>query len=161
MLTCWYLGDCILRLCVMLGGIRYCENINRSHKSNGIYYVVNLREGNFVQKCHDPDCKYFRSVPKLLPYHVLREIEAHDAQYSSTQQQLEQELAAVDVDALLQPSTALDGFIADPAQPNKTDFASLDDSSLADIDLDAILAQYHKPTASNSLLPPSTSCTSA
>ncbi|XP_065921057.1 DNA-directed primase/polymerase protein-like isoform X2 [Dysidea avara] len=40
---------------------QYCENIGRHHKSNNIKVVVDLSRGVYYQKCHDPDCHYFRS----------------------------------------------------------------------------------------------------
>lgn len=50
-------------------GYRYCENIKRQHKSNHIYYIVDLKSHNYYQKCHDPVCraKGFRSPPVPLP----------------------------------------------------------------------------------------------
>ena len=40
---------------------RFCFNVMRDHKSNGIYFVVNLQENTFIQKCHDQSCCDFRS----------------------------------------------------------------------------------------------------
>lgn len=44
-----------------LSGYRYCNNIGREHKSNGVFIVVDLHEGIWYQKCYDPDCKGYRS----------------------------------------------------------------------------------------------------
>ncbi|ESP03872.1 hypothetical protein LOTGIDRAFT_230191 [Lottia gigantea] len=59
---------------------RYCENINRQHRSNNIMYVVDIRRGVYYQKCHDPDCKKqdFKSqeheIPKeYLPTYLLEQ----------------------------------------------------------------------------------------
>ncbi|KAK3590349.1 hypothetical protein CHS0354_034900 [Potamilus streckersoni] len=48
---------------------RYCENIGRQHKSNNIMYVVDLQNGMYYQKCHDPDCQKmnFKSKSYLIP----------------------------------------------------------------------------------------------
>ncbi|KAK4307002.1 hypothetical protein Pmani_021211 [Petrolisthes manimaculis] len=46
---------------------RYCYNIGRHHRSNGIMYVVDLKTETYYQKCHDPDCRGFKSPPKRLP----------------------------------------------------------------------------------------------
>eukprot|EP01117_Protostelium_nocturnum_P020116 TRINITY_DN8913_c0_g1_i1.p1 TRINITY_DN8913_c0_g1~~TRINITY_DN8913_c0_g1_i1.p1 ORF type:complete len:659 (+),score=210.58 TRINITY_DN8913_c0_g1_i1:24-2000(+) len=48
---------------------RYCFNIEREHKSNGIYVVVDLNKKVFYQKCFDPDCRLvdWRSNDCLLP----------------------------------------------------------------------------------------------
>lgn len=50
-------------------GYRYCENIGREHRSNGIMYVVDVNVGSFYQKCYDPDCRAisFRSAPRPIP----------------------------------------------------------------------------------------------
>ncbi|GAB5366340.1 hypothetical protein AAMO2058_001135600 [Amorphochlora amoebiformis] len=50
-------------LCYSIGGSRYCGNIGREHKSNGIYYVAVIPDGMIYQKCHDPDCNHYRSPP--------------------------------------------------------------------------------------------------
>lgn len=50
-------------------GYRYCENIGREHRSNGIMYVVDVNIGSYYQKCYDPDCRAiaFRSVARPVP----------------------------------------------------------------------------------------------
>ncbi|XP_050449102.1 DNA-directed primase/polymerase protein-like [Cataglyphis hispanica] len=48
-------------------GNRYCENIGRYHKSNNIYWIVDLNKKKMYQKCHDEDCSDFLSTPKSLP----------------------------------------------------------------------------------------------
>ena len=40
---------------------RFCHRIARAHKSNNVYYVVDLKAGSFVQRCHDPDCRGYVS----------------------------------------------------------------------------------------------------
>jgi len=50
---------------------RYCENIGREHKSNGLYYVVDLLSYTMQQRCFDSECKYFRSAPITLPRWVV------------------------------------------------------------------------------------------
>ncbi|KAJ3098179.1 hypothetical protein HDU96_000110 [Phlyctochytrium bullatum] len=50
-----------------IAGTRYCHNIQRQHKSNGVYYVAELSRGVFSQRCHDPDCKHFRSREQEIP----------------------------------------------------------------------------------------------
>lgn len=46
---------------------RWCANVQRAHKSNGIYFVVDLRAGVWYQKCFDPECRGFRSEFMPLP----------------------------------------------------------------------------------------------
>jgi len=50
---------------------RYCENIGRYHKSNNVYWIVDLNNKMMYQKCHDPDCSGFASVPKSLPEEII------------------------------------------------------------------------------------------
>uniref|UniRef100_A0A8C2X7G5 DNA-directed primase/polymerase protein n=1 Tax=Cyclopterus lumpus TaxID=8103 RepID=A0A8C2X7G5_CYCLU len=40
---------------------RWCENVQRFHRSNNIMIVVDLKEEVWYQKCHDPECRNFRS----------------------------------------------------------------------------------------------------
>ncbi|XP_047166413.1 DNA-directed primase/polymerase protein isoform X2 [Vigna umbellata] len=49
---------------------RYCERIGRQHKSNNVIYVVDLRMAVYYQKCHDPDCRGYRSPSRPIPVHV-------------------------------------------------------------------------------------------
>lgn len=51
---------------------RYCGGVGRPHRSNGVYYVVDLRGGTFRQRCHDPECKGYRSPASPLPADVAR-----------------------------------------------------------------------------------------
>ena len=53
-----------------IDGNRFCFNIQRQHKSNGVYYVVDLEKGEFYQKCFDPDCRRFKSVSFSIPFTV-------------------------------------------------------------------------------------------
>jgi hypothetical protein len=48
---------------------RYCANIGRQHKSNGIYLEADLGEGTLRQHCWDPDCRAqrYRSEPVRFP----------------------------------------------------------------------------------------------
>ncbi|XP_023274216.1 DNA-directed primase/polymerase protein [Seriola lalandi dorsalis] len=49
---------------------RWCENVERFHKSNNIMIVVDLKEEVWYQKCHDPDCRNFRSSSCPLPQEI-------------------------------------------------------------------------------------------
>jgi P4 family phage/plasmid primase-like protien len=44
---------------------KFCGNINREHKSNHQYIVVNSKNAN--QRCHDPDCKDFQKNEISIP----------------------------------------------------------------------------------------------
>uniref|UniRef100_A0A3Q3IHA7 DNA-directed primase/polymerase protein n=1 Tax=Monopterus albus TaxID=43700 RepID=A0A3Q3IHA7_MONAL len=49
---------------------RWCENVNRFHQSNNIMIVVDLKAEVWYQKCHDPDCRNFRSSSYPLPQEI-------------------------------------------------------------------------------------------
>ncbi|XP_035492082.2 DNA-directed primase/polymerase protein isoform X2 [Scophthalmus maximus] len=49
---------------------RWCENVGAFHKSNNIMIVVDLKEEVWYQKCHDPDCRNFRSSSYPLPQEI-------------------------------------------------------------------------------------------
>lgn len=53
-------------------GNRYCGNIGRQHRSNGVFYVVDLEQGVWYQKCYDPDCRAYRSPVTPLPEELVR-----------------------------------------------------------------------------------------
>jgi hypothetical protein len=46
---------------------RYCHNIGRPHKSNGIMMEIDFTRGWITQICWDPDCRGYRSPPILIP----------------------------------------------------------------------------------------------
>jgi hypothetical protein len=52
---------------------RWCENINRCHKSNNVMWNVSITDKCFWQSCHDPDCRMasFRGKVQPLPLVVL------------------------------------------------------------------------------------------
>ncbi|WOL06285.1 DNA-directed primase/polymerase protein isoform X2 [Canna indica] len=50
---------------------RYCERIDREHKSNHVMYVADLHRATYYQKCHDPDCRGYRSPLRPLPNDVI------------------------------------------------------------------------------------------
>ena len=55
------------------GGYRWCACAGRSHRSNNVYFLVDVRLGCWVQKCFDPDCKGRSSPPMALPTQVWQE----------------------------------------------------------------------------------------
>ena len=55
-------------LVLNLFGNRFCENVERAHKSNNVMFIVDFRESAYYQRCHDPDCRGARG-----PWHELGE----------------------------------------------------------------------------------------
>ncbi|KAG6391975.1 hypothetical protein SASPL_149739 [Salvia splendens] len=62
---CWF-SDYAL-IVYSMSRNRYCERIGREHKSNHVIYVVDLRRALYYQKCHDPDCRGYRSPLREVP----------------------------------------------------------------------------------------------
>ncbi len=58
---------------------RWCENINRSHKSNNIMWNVSLNDCTYWQSCLDPECK-FRGIAKELPQNVKESVNTYRLQ---------------------------------------------------------------------------------
>ena len=54
---------------------RWCENVNRAHKSNNIIWNVHLVNRVCWQSCHDPECRNFRGKSVELPEEIHREID--------------------------------------------------------------------------------------
>ncbi|XP_061685419.1 DNA-directed primase/polymerase protein [Syngnathoides biaculeatus] len=53
-----------------IANYRWCANVGRFHKSNNIMIVVDLKEEVWYQKCHDPECRNFRSLSYPLPQEI-------------------------------------------------------------------------------------------
>ena len=60
-------------LTVSMCGPRFCEAVERAHKSNNVMFVVDFREGAYYQRCHDPECKGTRGSLRPLPPESARE----------------------------------------------------------------------------------------
>lgn len=59
------------RLLLTVSNNRFCLCKGSSHKSNSIFLVVDFMAGCFYQKCHDADCRHFRSADFPLPQGML------------------------------------------------------------------------------------------
>ena len=59
---------------IRVRGTRWCGHVGRQHKSNGIYFTVDLVRGTWAQRCFDPDCRGYRSPVMPLPGHVMGEV---------------------------------------------------------------------------------------
>ena len=53
---------------------RFCERIGRPHKSNNIFFVVELNQAVFRQRCFDEGCRGFVGVPHALPPEAAEEV---------------------------------------------------------------------------------------
>jgi hypothetical protein len=53
---------------------RWCELVGRPHKSNNIYWTIDLESWTCIQGCHDPDC-HGRGRPMEIPRNVATTLE--------------------------------------------------------------------------------------
>ena len=52
-------------------GNRFCANIGRQHRSNHISFVLCVHRGVWYQRCHDHECRHFRSRETEIPFDVV------------------------------------------------------------------------------------------
>ena len=43
------------------GRYRFCQNVQRQHKRNGILFLVNYTNMTYAQRCRDPKCSTYQS----------------------------------------------------------------------------------------------------
>ncbi|THD21876.1 Coiled-coil domain-containing protein [Fasciola hepatica] len=79
------------RFTVSVDKMRFCERIEREHRSNHIMLVFDLLEGCYYQRCLDPDCRAldYRSPTYPIPQSVLRSKPIEDAHFSIPQKPAE------------------------------------------------------------------------
>lgn len=66
--TVAYCGDDGTIAYSMIGpGSHYCMRIDRAHRSNHVFFVLDFGTGQFCQKCHDPECWGYRSPWMPIP----------------------------------------------------------------------------------------------
>ena len=46
-----------------VSGYNYCQNIQRCHKNNNVFFIANIYKRQIIQRCHDYECSTFSSVP--------------------------------------------------------------------------------------------------
>lgn len=56
-------------------GNKFCENIKREHKSNQIFFEVDILNKNMIQLCWDIDCKSSIPTPITIPDAIMNEID--------------------------------------------------------------------------------------
>jgi hypothetical protein len=52
---------------------RCCQNIKREHKSNHIYFYIDLKQNTICQRCFDEGCQDFQSNRKKIPLNLIIE----------------------------------------------------------------------------------------
>ena len=76
------------RIRYQIFGNRFCENIGRQHKSNGIILEVDLLLSTLYQSCWDPDCRYFKSNPIHVPLSILPCYDDLEMKYNDKKKEL-------------------------------------------------------------------------
>lgn len=66
------------------GSYRYCDNIQKHHRRNQIYFMVDPINKTYYQMCHDPDCRDFRSVTRKIT--INRSMPANEEKTDSVDQ---------------------------------------------------------------------------
>jgi hypothetical protein len=126
---------------------RFCDNIGRSHRSNGVYYQLDLLSRTWHQRCWDADCRYFRSKPQPIPTWIV-ELELEDA--------WREEQMAEQVDDNGQPiaETPTHAAVAVPDVTNTTTHStSLLAEGEDELDWDAMAAAEHEALATTHRAP--------
>ncbi|DBB12653.1 hypothetical protein WJX82_001501 [Trebouxia sp. C0006] len=81
----WVLWDDIGVFLYNIKDNRWCGNIGRAHKSNGIYLIVDLQAGVWYQRCYDRECGNYRSETMPLPAELVRECSQAACQLLATE----------------------------------------------------------------------------
>lgn len=82
-----YCGDDGTVAYSMIGsGSHMCLNVERCHKSNHVFFVLDFATGQFSQKCHDPECWGYRSPWMPIPPEVWRQDELQGLAVARQQQ---------------------------------------------------------------------------
>eukprot|EP01041_Mallomonas_annulata_P000956 gene956-1856_t len=56
-----------VKITYQIGNNKFCSNIGRQHKSNSIMIEADLTRGLLSQRCWDPECRSYRSLPIIIP----------------------------------------------------------------------------------------------
>ena len=84
---------------------RYCELIGRSHKSNNIFWTVDLTSWICIQGCHDPEC-FGRGSPVPVPNDEGRLDKIQKEFEAWQEEEFEKALMALNIDDIVAEATA-------------------------------------------------------
>ncbi|CAJ1924658.1 unnamed protein product [Cylindrotheca closterium] len=74
---------------------RYCELIGRSHKSNNVFWTIDLASWTCIQGCHDPEC-FGRGTPTPIPADRLKPMQEELQQWE--EERFEEALLALNLE---------------------------------------------------------------
>lgn len=90
-----------------MSGNRFCYNVDRCHKSNSVMYIVDFNAAVYYQKCHDPDCRHYRSCTWPMPAYICdREGMARDSHCNEVNEKSKDEYGTQDGQGVV---SAVDG----------------------------------------------------
>ena len=113
---------------------RWCELIGRSHKSNNIYWTVDLQTWTCVQGCHDPEC-HGRGKPVQIPKDVVEKLEQQYHQWQ--EEEFEKALLALNLgDAVESNENNCSKEIKDNDNEAKKDLAGNSNGAANDVDVE-------------------------
>jgi hypothetical protein len=79
---------------------RFCELIGRSHKSNNVFWTVDLTSWTCIQGCHDPDC-FGRGSPIHIPNDAGRLDKIQEEFEAWQEEEFEKALMALNIDDIV------------------------------------------------------------
>jgi hypothetical protein len=123
-------------LTLNVSGHRYCGNIGRAHRSNGVYFQLDLLTRTCQQRCWDHDCRYYSGPPQALSHYAVdedvREAEGDD---DDDEEEVEAEAADAVEGRRAMSADSVARTAASPAQSASTPSAALiDDDAEWDFD---------------------------
>eukprot|EP00980_Cylindrotheca_fusiformis_P031437 scaffold26366_cov117-Cylindrotheca_fusiformis.AAC.8 len=93
--------DVPISITYQLSRNRYCELVGRSHKSNNVFWTIDLSSWTCFQGCHDPDC-FGRGSPVSVPEEFVKKIKAEFDAWQ--EEEFEKALLSLNLDE--EPKTA-------------------------------------------------------
>ena len=115
---------------------RFCELIGRSHKSNNIFWTIDLSSWTCIQGCHDPDC-FGRGCPVPIPNDGGRLDKIQEEFDAWQEEEFEKALMALNIDDIVAQATQQS--TSDPPQPDEKDADEDDDSDCGDLSDEALM----------------------
>ena len=115
-----------------IGRNRWCHKAKRAHRSNHVYYVVDMKYGVFYQKCHDPECQDFKSAEMTLPAEVnpaCNDSEYFIDEFEDSSQLLYEAAEVVECEQSFNAFNDETGFFCDDFQISESETEKLTDLS--------------------------------
>jgi hypothetical protein len=106
---------------------RWCELVGRPHKSNNIYWTIDLELWTCIQGCHDPDC-HGRGRPMEIPRNVATILEEEYQKWQD--EEFERALLTLDLDDIAAGRDSSNNNDSDSDQTNTAASNTVEKSEL-------------------------------